>query len=257
MPAIQDSAYVNVETVNNLIRAMGNDMIFSQAGEVLTDTANFMFILLNEALAWVTRELSNAGVDSFTKETYLTPILPIAVNDPGVQVAVSDTGYFDGLNNWPTPFVPTDLLEPVRIWERQTDSTEEWVPMYRRLNGLESVAQGTRLHIWEWRQDQIVMTGATQSNDLRLRYKGSQAQLVTVNDTVYIRDGAGPVANKMLSIYYVTKNPQLSTTFGAMAMERLSQATTASARSKQNVTTTRRSYGNPSGGPRFIPPRNS
>src|SRR5271157_3945557 len=202
MPSLIDSAYVTVESVTTLLRALGNDMLFSAAGEILTDTQNFMFPLLNEALAEVQGELRNHGVDTFTKETILTPILVVAIKDPAVQVIVSDTGYFDGSNNYPSPYVPSDLIEPILLWERQTGSTEDFVPMKQILDGLPSVTQSSRLRIWEWRGDQIVMPGATQSNDLRLRYKGSQANFVTTNDVLYIRDGAAPVAYFMLKLYY-------------------------------------------------------
>lgn len=50
MPVVQSSAYVSLETVTLLIRAIANDMIFSQAGEILTDNANFLLPLLNDAL---------------------------------------------------------------------------------------------------------------------------------------------------------------------------------------------------------------
>lgn len=50
MPIIPSSAYVSVESVTLLIRAIANDMIYSQAGEILVDSANFMFPLLNDSL---------------------------------------------------------------------------------------------------------------------------------------------------------------------------------------------------------------
>ena len=50
MPVVPNSAYVSMETVTLLIRAIANDMIYSQAGEILTDEANFMLPLLNDAL---------------------------------------------------------------------------------------------------------------------------------------------------------------------------------------------------------------
>lgn len=258
MPVVPSSAFVTVEQVTLLIRALANDMIYSQAGEILTDDANFMFPLLNDALEWFQNEVNNHGVATFTKETVLTPITPIAVNDPGVQVDVSDTGYFDGVSNFANPQVPPDLLVPLVLWERQTGSTEDWVPMAERPNGLPSIMQSSRLGIWEWRQyDGIYMPGATQSNDIRLRYTGSMAPFVTVNDTIYFRGATGALAYKVVATYMASKNPQAALQADGEANRRLQQLCTRSSRMKQREAITRVSYGSSTGGARFYPPRNS
>src|ERR1700676_1096957 len=142
MPVLQSSAYVSVESVTTLIRAIANDMIFSQAGEILTDNANFMLPLLNDALEWFTNECNNHGIGTFTKETVITPLTVTEVpTDPGVQVNISDSGYWDGvlLNTNPQQFVPPDLLVPLFLWERQTGSTENWIEMVEHPDGLPSV----------------------------------------------------------------------------------------------------------------------
>lgn len=256
MPVIISSAYVSAQDVALLIRAIANDMLYSQAGEILTDNANFMFPLLNDALDWMQYELNNHGVNSFTKETVLASVTPVGVNDPGTQVNVSDTGYFDGVTAVPAPQLPTDLMNPLFMWERQTGSTEEWVPMQEILDGLPSVQQGSRLVIWEYRQDALYMPGATQTNDLRLRYEGSQAQFATINDTLYIRGGASPLAYYMVSTYMASKNPDLANVCEDRAMKRLQQLATRNARMKQRAPSIRGSYGQPGNTLRFYPPRN-
>lgn len=257
MPLVESSAYVTVETVTTLIRAIANDMIYSSAGEILTDTANFMLPLLNDALEWFENEVNNRGVETFEKETVLTPITPIGVNDPGTQVNVSDTGYFNGVGMSIVPQVPPDLLVPTFMWERQTGSTELWVEMEERPDGLPSVVQSLRLRLWEWRQDALYMPGATQTNDLRLRYTGSHAPFVSVNDTLYFRGATGALAYYMVSSYMGSKDPQAASAAEARARERVTQICTRSSHMKQREAVTRRSYGNPRRGWSFIPPRNS
>lgn len=243
MPVLPTTAYVSLETVSTLIRAIVNDMIFSQAGEILTDTSNLEFPLLNDALEWFQNEVSNHGITTFTKETVLTPILPIAVVDPGIQVNISDMGYFDGAANHAQPQVPTDLLVPEFLWERQTGSTAEWSRMKERIGGLPSIPQGTILGYWEWRQDQINLLGATQSNDIKLRYKGSHAFFATTQDTLLFRGGTGPIAYKMVSTYLISKNPDAAKLAQEEANMRVSQLATRNARMKQQTAITRRSYG--------------
>lgn len=260
MPVVPSSAYVSLETVTLLIRAIANDMLYSQAGEILTDGANFMLPLINDALEWFSNEVNNHGVSTFTKETILTPLTPTETpTDPGAFVNVSDNGYFDSvaLKMGPQLQVPPDLLTPLYMWERETGSQEDWVDMIETPDGLPSILPSLRFRIWEWRQDALYMPGAVQSNDLRLRYTGSLAMFVSISDTLYFRGAAGAIAYYMVSTYLASKNPEASQAAESRAVQRLNQIATRSARGKQRELITRRSYGNPRGGSTFIPPRNS
>jgi hypothetical protein len=240
-----------------LLRVLANDVIFSSAGEILTDTGNILFPLLNDSLEWMTNELANHGVDTFTKETVLPDVTPIAVLDPGVQVNISDSGYFDGVLNHAQPQLPTDLLVPTDIWERQDGLIDQWRRMDECLDGLPSYSQGARLKVWEWRQDGIYMLGSTQTNDLRLRYKSNSATLATPNDQLLFRGATGTIAYKMLHAYLISKNPDAANLAMAEAKMRLGQLTTRNSRMKQRVSTTRTSYGSPRRTNYFQPPRNS
>lgn len=261
MPVVPSSAYVTLETVTLLIRAIANDMIYSQAGEILTDNANFMLPLLNDALEWMTNELNNHGVESFVQEVILTPLTPTPSPnsvDPATQTNVSDYGYFDGvaIHLGPQQQLPTNLLDPQSLWERQTGSTESWIQMTECLGGLPAIVPGDRFKMWEWRQDAIYMPGVIQSNDIRLRMVTSLPQFVSTSDTVYFRGATGTLAYKMVSVYLSSKNPQAAQAAGSEATVRLSQLSTRSSRMKQTTTIGRRSYGSSGGGRRFYPPRN-
>lgn len=259
MPVIPSSAYVSLESVLNLIRAIVNDQIYSQAGEIFTDSFNPAFFLLNDALEWFQNEVNNHGITSFEKETFLTNLTPAAfvpANDPGQQVSVSDTGYFDGTLSHVSPQLPIDLLEPARLWERQTGATESWVPMRQCLDGLPSSTPSTRFGMWEWRQDGLYMPGAIQQNDLRLRYTGAHAVLVTPADTLYFRGATGAMAYKVVSVYLASKNTDAAAAAASEATLRVGQITTRGARSKQHASNSRRSYGSVRTLNRFRPPHN-
>jgi hypothetical protein len=241
-----------------LIRALANDAIFSQAGEILTDTSTLLFPLMNDGIEWMSAELDNSGVDTFTKEIILASVTAVPIVDPGLQVNISDTGYFDSSVNRAAPQFPTDGVNPLFIWERKTGSTEQWVPMEQILMGLPSVVQSSRLKLWEWRQDGLYMPGATQSNDLRVRYSSSHPQLVSPTDTLQVRNAIGPVAYKTVASYLISKNPEAAQLAMAEARDRLALITNRSARQKQTSPAIRQSYGNPSSARRdFMPPRNA
>lgn len=248
---------MDVETIANLVRAIVNDMLQGSAGEILTDLSPLLFPMLNDSLEWFTNELNNHGVDSFVKETLLLSVTANPTDDPGTEVFIDDSGYFDGQAASVTPQLPTDLLTPLRLWERETGSTENWVPMQGPImGGLPSIQQSSRLGFWEWRQDGIYMPGATQTNDIRLRYNGSQGILSSTTDILYYRGAAGPIAYKTASTYLLSKNPAQAQLCAAEAMSRLGQLTTRNSRMKQRQGVSRQSYGSPSSTARFIPPHN-
>ena len=243
MPGLGSSAYTTLEGVLNASRALVNDMLTGTGGEILTDNAPFTFPMINLAADYLCKKLSNNGMQVFTLETVLTPVLAIAVNDPGVQVNISDTGYYDGVSNHAAPQLPVDLLEPIDLWERQTGSTDFWNPMVPYPDGLPSVIQNATLGIWEYRGEAIYMPGATQSNDVRLRYKSMSITFVTPNDSVLIRGAQSCLANYLAAIFVNSRNPSAGVAFSEAGDAYAAQLVTAEVRSQQRIPVTRRSYG--------------
>lgn len=241
----------------NLVRVIINDVINGPQGEILTNTSPFTLPLLNDVMEWFEREVNNFGVDTFTRETRLVNILPVTTVDPGIQVVITDTGYNNGSGNYATPQIPPDLLEPLFMWERKTGSTDTFVPMAEVPDGLPSVTQGDRLAMWDWREDGIWMPGATQENDIRLRYKGAHPTFATVDDVLEFRAATGPIAYKLASSYLASRSPAASEAANAEAEKRIAQIGTQNSRTKQRESNSRMSYGGQgSGGSGFYPPTN-
>jgi len=243
MPVLPSTAYGTVEGIFQETRAIINDMMFSQAGEIFTDTAPFSFVDLNRAATYFENELMNHGVTTFIKETVLLNVTAIAVLDPGQQVNISDSGYFDGSINHATPQVPTDLQAPLFLWERQHGSTENWVEMQEIPDGLPSTVQTLRLRLWEWRQDAIYMPGATQAEDIRLRYTSEYIQFASVNDVVYVRGAQSAIASYLAYVFEQSRGSTLAPEMLAMAKDFTLQIIRRNTRARQRETITRRPYG--------------
>lgn len=243
MPVIQTTAYGTVEGVFNEARAICNDMMFSQAGEILTDAAPFTFLMLNRAAQYFENELINHGVLTFKKETVLTPVTAIATLDPGLQVNISDSGYFNGSVNAAAPIVPYDLQVPDFLWERQTGSTENWIEMTEMADGLPSVAQTLRLGMWEWREDGIYMPGATQSNDIRLRYTSEVVNFSAPTDVILIRGSQSALASYLAYVFAESRGSAMADKFMLMGKEFTLQICRRNTRARQRETITRRPYG--------------
>jgi hypothetical protein len=178
MPVSPTVAYPTVEAVMNRARAYVNDSYQGGAGRILTDQAPFSIEYLNGALENLQDELRDYEAITLIKDNYImSPINPIATVSPSTQINVSFTGFFDGVNQNALPTLPSDMLVPLFLWERVSNSNLPFTEMQQPQGGLPSYYQGQSLRFWEWRNDAIWMMGSQSTEDLRLRYK---AQLLPI-----------------------------------------------------------------------------
>ncbi len=180
MPVVPTTAYSQAEDALNLARAMLND----SAAAVFTDT--LLMPLLNSAYRGLQRELAEAGVSVLAEQQDLNFVPdPISGVTPA---AISDTS---------SPQLPTDCLVPHMLWERATaNMTDVFVPMEKFTSGgsMLNLQPSTYLRLWEWREDQINLIGATQSVTVRIRYEKVLPLLTLGTDPVQIRSATDPLA---------------------------------------------------------------
>jgi hypothetical protein len=176
----------SLSTIMLLARSLVND---TQAG--LTNTpgegqilvnnaavAPFTLQFLNSAIRQMYRELRNVSDPVLIQDNVIIYGLPpvnsllSGVGGPNstVQQVLSTTGFFDGLVQWPNFLLPSDMIYPERLWERQTGSNLSFQPMTQSKFGLEPRAQAPWLQTWEWRNNNINFNGATEQRDIRMRY---------------------------------------------------------------------------------------
>jgi hypothetical protein len=183
-PSAQTGAYPIADDVMQLARALTNDMLRDKAGRILTNTAPFSIVYLNSSIKKVQRYFANNGLENFIKDNViLSSIAPVATQDPSVQVSISYTGYFDGVNMNAQPVLPSDFLLPLALWERPTGTGGSFVPMSpTHKDGLPSRVPGQNFDIFEYRNDKLYMIGANVLTDLRLRYEAMIPAIGTSQD---------------------------------------------------------------------------
>ncbi len=192
MPVLSSSAYNTAEDVLNRMRAIINDSEVA-GGDVLTDTAPFTFTLLNGGYERVQLELAKAGIETLLQEWWLIalPIMPTV--DPEARMVIDDSGtnilYPNGVGDVfaNTPQLPTNLVFPLRLFERQSGTTNQADEMKQPNGGLISTAQQLFLMDWEWKAEGIRTRGALQSQDLKIEGEARLPQLVLPTDPVPIR----------------------------------------------------------------------
>jgi hypothetical protein len=177
MPVVATSAYNTAGQVTALVRSLLNDA----AGNLFTDAVLLPYA--NSAYRKVQRALANIQSGTFLNDNVLLVVSAVSCVDSSVQVSITDA-------TAPPNQLPTDLLVPLKLWERPNCSTDDFVEMTDLTNhgGLPSQAQDVDLEFWEWRADGLYFIGATQDTQIRLRYQRTYPDLVDATSPVLVRN---------------------------------------------------------------------
>lgn len=178
--------YPTLQDVANLVRTLVNDDGAGATGtvgegQIIVDDATVSTKLinaLNSALSWMYTSLGNSGDPTLIADNFIVLNLPVISGangvgspDPSAQVQLGYAGFFDGAQWHPTFLLPSNMLEPTRVWQRITGTNLPYMPLPQAQDGLQPNWQGNRLGEWEWRGDGLWMNGAIQNCDIRIRYR--------------------------------------------------------------------------------------
>lgn len=167
------------ERMPSLIAFNGNLLDYTQAN------AQQMF---NNAWRKFQACLINCGSKKFNEEIVIEGIPPTASYNPKDQSSISWFQCGDGVGFTPTPVLPSDLITPLSISERQNGSCAQFpypdTPnMDFYVDGLPRVQKYCFNGCWEWRGEVIYYPGATQSVDFLIRYRKVVPDIVDVGST--------------------------------------------------------------------------
>lgn len=221
MPVGGNAAYPSLNAIANLVRSKVNDDKRGATGtpgegQILTNPSVTLQNFMNSAIRDMYRDTRIMGQPTLIGDNYVLIGLPpvnsplgVGVANPAAQVALQFTGYFDGLLNWSSFTLPTGMLYPIALWERESNgqaSTTSFGMMKESTGALAPRSQVQCLGEWEWRSDGIWMNGATQARDLRLRYYFTFADLASpaidwTATYVPVLDCQEAVADKITVLY--------------------------------------------------------
>lgn len=166
MPVLTSSAYSLASDCTSLIRSLCNDA----SGSLYSDA--YLLNYVNSAYRAVQRKLTNCGMETFTSDYAILTIPKALVSDPGQEIQLSFTGISGNVTPGPIPALPINLIEPEVIEERQTGTTDMFVPMQNMTShgGLPTLPLEGQLRFWEWRGDSVNFIGASASVDIKIRF---------------------------------------------------------------------------------------
>jgi hypothetical protein len=235
-------------------RAVANDMEVSSAGDLLSDITPGTLPMLNLAWREFQDALVNGGVEVLTRQADMVNFPPNLTNDPTAQAWIGFTQSFDGADYWPTPLLPFDMIEPLRIWQRQTGMDTGFIQVNPSIDGIVSSFSGSYIHAWDWREEKVFLTGALVNIDIRLRYSAY------FNDFTPNQDGSFPSLAQVpimrcapLLAYFVAatfaggRGSEYYDKLMGKGMGMLQSFFNRTARKKQRVNHRRRPYGSGGG----------
>jgi hypothetical protein len=231
MPVVGSSAYNTAGAITTLMRSLLND----SAGNLFTDGLLIPFV--NSAYRKVQRALANAGVGTFIVDNVAVVVTAVAAADASLQVVINDA-------TAPPNQLPTDLLVPVKLWERKNLSTDDFIEMVDLTDhgGLPSRPQGLTLNVWEWRGDGIYFLGATQDVQVRIRYQKAYPDLADATSNVLVRNAQEAIAFFAAAITAMSRGSPLAEKWDQAGDDALEDLIVRAALREQNTNRRRRPY---------------
>jgi hypothetical protein len=231
MPIIGTSAYNTAGQATQLVRALLNDA----AGNLFTD--GLLLPYLNSAYRKVQRALANCGAGTFIVDNAVVTVPAVAAADPAAQVVISDAAA-------PPNQLPTDLLVPMKLWERAAGSGEEFVEMtdLTAHGGLPSRPQGAALGCWEWRGDGIYLCGALVDSEVRIRYQKAYPDLSDAQSPILVRGAQDAIAYLAAAMAAMSRGSPLAAQWTAAGDDALEDLLAAAARREQQSMRRRRPF---------------
>jgi hypothetical protein len=236
MPVVGSSAYNTAGQITALARSLLND----SQGNLFTDAVLLPYV--NSAYRKVQRAISNGGGGGFLQDDALLVVTAVSQVDTSLQVSITDA-------TAPPNQLPTDLLVPVKIWERPNGSTDDFLEMVdlSQHGGLPSRAQDITLSVWEWRADGIYFLGATQDTQIRLRYLKAYPDLSDATSPVLVRNAQEALAYAAAALAAWSRGSPLAAKWDEAASDAIEDLIMAAVKREQQSQRRRRPFSSRSG----------
>ena len=236
MPVVGSSAYNTAGQITALVRSLLNDA----QGNLFTDAVLLPYS--NSAYRKVQRAIGNGGGGGFIQDDALLVVTAVPAADPSVQVSISDASA-------PPNQLPTDLLVPLKIWERANGSSDDFADMVdlTRHGGLPSREQGLTLGCWEWRADGLWFLGATQDTQIRLRYLKAYPDFTDATSPVLVRNAQEALAYGTAALAGWARGSPLAEKWDDAAGDAIEDLVVAAVRREQQSVRRRKPFSSRSG----------
>ena len=139
--------------------------------------------------------------------------------------------------------LPTDLVKPLELWEVQFGTiTGGWVPMKQAPDALNPSIIQPRFRQWAFSDEKIVLPGASQNNNIRIKYVAMAPDITTLNTYIYPRGVSTALAFLVLDMLAGARGGPMAQIFKARAEEAINQIINQTVRKQAYSQFVRRPY---------------
>lgn len=139
------------------------------------------------------------------------------------------------------PALPADLLKPMEIWECQTGGNA-WVPMKQCPDSLNVDVIQPRFRMWSFENNQLYLPGASQQNDLRIKYLAMAPDINDWNSPLFVRGCATALAYLALDQLAGARGGPMAEVFKVRAEEAINQIVNQTVRKQSYAQFVRRPF---------------
>ena len=242
MPVVASAPYPRVSDTLIAAKALCNDMAQSVLGNMLADNQPFVLPLCDLAHKTLRKMLARAGVNTYFEYQVITGLTASATSDPTVQMQLTYTGYFNGGEPASTPALPSDLLEPLELWERQSATINRWSPMKQAADSITCAQIESAFGLWDWESDILYLPGCSQSNDIKLKYLKVTPRLTSTNQQIPIMDCDMAMGALIAELLSASRGGAAAAAFHARAADEVALLVDPTAKKEQYGTYVRRPF---------------
>lgn len=242
----------NTTDILNFARVLINDAQGSIQGQDLADVRPYTWPLLNFCYGRLQNWLQDNNVES---STYAEQIIQLPISsgssDPNQTCRLGYDGFDDSNGfHYDTPTLPSEMLEPLNIWQRQTGQNAPFRLFPQRLGGLRASLYGNFLFSeWEFRQNSLYFSGGCYTPmDIRIRFIPSFPELVQPTGdqpapTIYFGRAGEALAYMIAAEFLEIRSAANAPAMRAKAVAELDILANKSAKRENQAMVRRKGYG--------------
>ena len=169
------------------------------------------------------------------------------VSTPPITIPIytnwSITGVPQVLGYNTTPALPADLLEPQRLEERLSGSTDMFVPMIAR-QWEPDILPSDSLRYWSWREQNINFIGATTLRDIKIYYLKRLLNVTSITNVINVNNSQLFLTCRIagMAARDIGENPTRADELDQEAEKMLNKLTRIGVKNKQRTRTRRRPF---------------
>jgi hypothetical protein len=145
-----------------------------------------------------------------------------------------------------TKSLPSDLVEPIQLWE-STNGTNSWIPLTHRdfLPPYMDSIQTSSYIYYSWRGNKIELPLTNGNNDIKMDYVADLFyNVINESSPINIINGKGYLGYKTAALCarFIGANPSRANELDVLAIQAMDRSLGISSKGKQNIVTRRRPF---------------